>query len=395
MMMQMRRPPQSEFAYLTRTLENDFSVRSVSFGSGRSIPASAETLLLIRPKEQSDQVLYELDQFLMRGGRLVVCADHFSLDAQQSEMTGSIRLSTTSNPKLAEFLAHFGIRVAAEMLADSRSEYLPVPGRVRYVAGMPVREYVNVAYPYFLRLPREAFSTDDQLTAGRAGNALLWACPVELADPLPEGVTGRVLARTSPQAWTTTSSADVESILEGGFAPPAGSRSYGVAAVVRGRFRSYFAERPLPGLEKPEGDGGAPAEGAPERTEAKGGFLTEAARPSEIVVIGDSDWLSPAVLQTFRQSDSVLNENLRWLITLLERADATDAAVAARSRAPASRPLTGLSGLAPEERDARGRRAFLLVTLASLGLLGAVGLAWAVHRARQQPMTLAPPESQP
>ena len=82
MMMQMgQRPPQGWAAF--SELAKDYDVRTVEPDSEK-IDDDIKTLVVVHPKNLSDKALYAIDQFVLRGGKLVACVDPFSIKDMQS-----------------------------------------------------------------------------------------------------------------------------------------------------------------------------------------------------------------------------------------------------------------------------------------------------------------------
>ena len=77
MMMQMgQRPPQGWASF--GELAKDYEVRPVSTDVSE-IDADVKTLVVLHAKDLSDKALYAIDQFVLRGGRLIACVDPFSV----------------------------------------------------------------------------------------------------------------------------------------------------------------------------------------------------------------------------------------------------------------------------------------------------------------------------
>ena len=76
-MMQMRqRPPQGWAAFAE--LKKDYDVREIA-PTAESIDDDVKTLVLLHAKDLSDKTLFAIDQFIMKGGRLIACVDPFSI----------------------------------------------------------------------------------------------------------------------------------------------------------------------------------------------------------------------------------------------------------------------------------------------------------------------------
>ena len=77
MMMQMgQRPPQGWAAF--SELAKDYEVRKVAPEADK-IDDDVKTLVLVHAKNLSDKTLYAIDQFVLRGGKLIACVDPFSV----------------------------------------------------------------------------------------------------------------------------------------------------------------------------------------------------------------------------------------------------------------------------------------------------------------------------
>jgi len=229
------------------------------------LPADLQTLFLFRPKDLTDRQKYVLDQFLMRGGTLVVFADAADFAIGQNRQFSRMPLSLDavgSQKKFQDQLLTYGVDWKPKVVADTRQEaytprdpltmpfeYLAVPG------GMGGR-MVWVPYPYFLHaMPvdwsqfadqlardgtgkvdadvagqyrktfRSGFLTDDFLfkTWKQIGRSpgFYWPTWVGLREKvagtpdLPEGVTGRVLLQTSPYALAEDPPASLDPLGQG------------------------------------------------------------------------------------------------------------------------------------------------------------------------------------
>jgi len=78
--MQMRmgqRPPQGWMAF--SELAKDYDVRAVATDV-EAIDDDVKALIVLHAKDLSDKTLYAIDQFVLRGGRLIACVDPFSVE---------------------------------------------------------------------------------------------------------------------------------------------------------------------------------------------------------------------------------------------------------------------------------------------------------------------------
>ncbi|MGN0854702.1 MAG: Gldg family protein [Kiritimatiellia bacterium] len=104
MMMQMRRQRPQGWAVFTE-LAKDYDVREVPTDA-EAIDADVKTLVVLHAKALADKTLYAIDQFVCRGGRLIVCADPLSfkslIGAQGNQMQQMEAASPSTLGKLFE-----------------------------------------------------------------------------------------------------------------------------------------------------------------------------------------------------------------------------------------------------------------------------------------------------
>ncbi len=216
---------------------------------GALLPDDLQTLFLFRPKDLTDRQKYVFDQFLMRGGTLVVFADaaEYAIGPRRAFTKMAMAIDAPgSKVKFTDQLANYGVEWRTKVLADLRQEAFAPRDRLQapfeYLA-MPQQTAFGqtmgwVPYPYFFHavagdwskaadelardakglvdadksaryrelfgtgMPSDEFLFQSFRQIGR-GPGFYWPTWVGLrqkggADDLPAGVTGRVLLRSSP-----------------------------------------------------------------------------------------------------------------------------------------------------------------------------------------------------
>jgi ABC-type uncharacterized transport system involved in gliding motility auxiliary subunit len=77
-------PPQNQPAWLAfRELREDYDLRTVE-PDAEELDSDLEALIVVHPKELSDKTLYAIDQFVLRGGRLMLFVDPMSAAEQEA-----------------------------------------------------------------------------------------------------------------------------------------------------------------------------------------------------------------------------------------------------------------------------------------------------------------------
>jgi ABC-type uncharacterized transport system involved in gliding motility auxiliary subunit len=135
-----------------------YEFQNVKDAEGALLPDDLDTLFLYRPNDVSDRQKYVVDQFLMKGGTLVVFADGGNYQiGQRRQFTkvGGALDAAGSAHKLTEQFLHYGLdwrpRVVADMQQQAHSPRDPFQGPFEYYAltGRGMMGMAPVAYPYF------------------------------------------------------------------------------------------------------------------------------------------------------------------------------------------------------------------------------------------------------
>ncbi|HEU4418778.1 MAG TPA: GldG family protein, partial [Planctomycetota bacterium] len=125
---------------------------------GALLPADLETLFLFRPKDLSDRHKYVLDQFVVRGGTLVVFADaaEYAIGPQRVFQRMPFQVDAAGSTKpFGDMLLHYGIDWKQKVLADMALEVHTPRGQAFEYLAVPQmdnfgrQQFAWAAYPYF------------------------------------------------------------------------------------------------------------------------------------------------------------------------------------------------------------------------------------------------------
>ena len=118
------------------------------------IPEKVSVLLLIHPKQLPQQTLYAIDQFVLRGGKLLAFVDPFSEADNQADMPGEPVIDKSSN--LEPLFKAWGLRMLPDQVLGDGSYAMAVS------MGQGQRAVRHAAW---LSLPKKALDQDDISTA--------------------------------------------------------------------------------------------------------------------------------------------------------------------------------------------------------------------------------------
>jgi ABC-type uncharacterized transport system involved in gliding motility auxiliary subunit len=297
---------------LASELKRDFEVKQVSLLS-EAIDPSIKTLLLIHPRDVPETTEYALDQFVLRGGKLIAFVDPFAyFDQQQGPMPGMGGGGTSSS--LPRLFKAWGIEMN--------------PGKV--LADMVFASGAGQRYtPTVLTLNRTAMNRDEVATS--QVETLLYAFGGAFEVKPVDGLQVVELVKSSPNSMMVD---NVVASVSGdaatkGFKPDNKSRP--LALRLTGKFKTAFTEGP-PKPNDPKAP--APKEG-----------LKQGAGENSVILVADVDMLNDGaavdVQEVFGRRVVVpSNGNLAFAQSLVEQFAAGDALTSLRSRADAFRPLT-------------------------------------------------------
>jgi ABC-2 type transport system permease protein len=219
-------PPPQQFNLLRRDLLENYEVRDIQLAA--RIPDEIEVLLLCGPANLDARAAEVIDQFVMRGGSLIVLGGRYRLAPSQG--IDIEKVSTGLEP----LLAAWGVTLFDQLVRDPKSDTFPTPHRRELGDGMVVDELVQKPYPLFVKATGNQLSAQSLITSGVAGAVVHFAAPVDAKAQLGDDVrVVEELVRTSDGAQLTTSTQaepDYEKYPEG-LAPIDGDRGSRVLAV--------------------------------------------------------------------------------------------------------------------------------------------------------------------
>jgi len=323
-------------------LRRDYTVKRVGLDPEK-IDDDIKVLLVIHPRGIGERAQYALDQFVLRGGKLIAFLDPSAYFDQLGQMGGMGGGGTPSS--LDRLLKAWGLAF------DSGKVVLDM----RYLTGAGAR-----TLPTLLSLNDNAFDPHDIATA-RLGSLLMPFAGAFTGKPV-EGLSETVLMKSSAYSQLVDSfaaTAQGEAAIRG--FKPSGTE-YPLAIRLAGKFRTAFPE----GRPTLEDKGDKNAAKAPERKAAKASDakpeaaqLKESAGENAVVLVGDSDFINDGaavqVQEIFGQRIVIpRNGNIAFAQALVDQFAGDPALIKLRGRASAARPFTVI-----RDMEAKAQQAYL------------------------------------
>jgi ABC-type uncharacterized transport system involved in gliding motility auxiliary subunit len=300
-----------------RQLQQLFDVETIDPDKLTRVPADIQVLLLIHPKHLSDDALYALDQYVLRGGHLVVFVDPDAESDTTPYINGETGATDDHNSDLPRLFADWGVVYDPSEVVLDRARALPIE-----LAG------ANLTHPAMLGLGPEELNHDDVVTASLQRINVSSAGHFDLAPkasarliPLLQSSAD---AEAVPARRVVEASSDPAALLQG---YQSGNQHYVVAARLRGIFASAFPARA-----------------------GQAGHLATSRPGSEVILVADTDLLTDRLwvdTQTFLGQPTLvaIANNGDFVTNLVDNLSGSSALLSIRGRATSQRPFTRVLAL--------------------------------------------------
>ena len=336
-----------------------FTIKTLDGAKLTRVDPEVQVLLIVHPKNLSDDALYAIDQFVLGGGKAVVLVDPHS-EAANAQSSGNpmmmmpmMRDTASALPKLFDA---WGVEMIKDKVVGDRFLAL----RVNTGRGGGRRQIVD--FVAWMGLNRDQINPTDVITSDVS--KMIFASPGALK--AKDGAS----TKFEPLAWTTEETqlidadtmkfADPESLLKD--FTSSGTRQV-LAARVSGPVKSAFPDGPpkpkkveqkKEGEAKPEASAEKKEETKPEeKKDLPTPHLAESKGPVNLVLVADTDFLDDRfwlqVQDFFGQRVAVPTAgNGDFLINAVDNLAGSSELIGLRSRGKSARPFTVVERLRRE-----------------------------------------------
>lgn len=339
-------------------LEEFFEIEPIRASSGE-LPDDLDVLILVHPKNLTDETLYAIDQFVLRGGRLIAFIDPHSEADVANPNPNNPQADTGSN--LEKLLTAWGVEMPADQVAGdlraARRVQVPSDSESRVAA---------VDYPLWMALTGTNFDANDQITSSL--NQINMASPGYLRRTEGSTIEMDPLLFTSAEGGGTVDASRVK----GRAADPLGvvnnfetaGERLTLAARIHGQVKTAFPDGPPKEGEEQQTTAGSSTEAGEEPQQ-----VTESKNPIDVIVVTDVDMLADAmwvrVQDFFGQRVAVpMAQNGTFFVNAVDNLSGSSELINLRGRGVAQRPFTTIQEIQREaERGFRAKEQELLAKL--------------------------------
>ena len=322
---------------LVQELKRVFDVRKVELNA-KKIDDDIKVLLVIHPRDISDEGEYAIDQFVLRGGKLIAFLDPYAYFDQQRDLQNPFGGNQAAQSTFYNLFKAWGVDIdMGKVIAD-----------LTFASGSGPR-----LLPTLLSLNTQALDMQDVVTSS-VGTLLIPFGGAFKGKPA-DGLTMTPLVHSSKNSMPMDL---IIATLSGepstrGFQPS--GKELPLAIRLTGKFHTAFPDgRPKP-FTPPAKDGKKEVE---KKADAEPQLKVSAAENS-VVLVADADMLADGaavdVQDVFGQRVIVpRNGNLAFAQGLVEQFSGDNALISLRSRASFSRPLVVI-----QDMEARAQQSYL------------------------------------
>jgi ABC-2 type transport system permease protein len=267
------------FSNLEEAISRDYSIRLEDLADGAVAP-DADILAVVAPTNLDEQSVFAIDQFLMRGGTVILATSPYT-----TELTdGELQLQDW-NSGLTDWLQHQGLAIGESLVMDEQSSAFPAP-IIRESGGYEFRDVKILDYPYFIDIRREGLARKHPITENIPQLTMAWASPISVERK--DGLQVTTLLNSSPKSWLSTSMQIMPGAGNGDDIETRAEQydQHKLGVMLQGRFDSYFSSRPPP-------DTGGRVQAGPGPT----GLLQRSPEAARIVLYSSNDFMDDQVLK--------------------------------------------------------------------------------------------------
>lgn len=214
-------------AYQAETQQYD--LMPVDLSKGGAVPPEISALLVIAPQNRfQDSAQYQIDQYLMRGGKIAFLLNRVNANLQ-------MRMGQAVDLGLDEMLQQYGVRVNPDLIRDAQCANISV---MQQQGGFTFQS--QVPFPY---IPVASnFNTGNPIVKDLQGVILHFVSSVDTSGAASRGLKSEVLARSSKHSGRQTGMFMIDP-FQRYTAADLGENGIPLAAVIEGSFKSFFVGR--------------------------------------------------------------------------------------------------------------------------------------------------------
>ncbi|MBF2761525.1 MAG: Gldg family protein [Ectothiorhodospiraceae bacterium AqS1] len=330
-----------------------FEVRTLD-QSLEEIDGDVDILMLVHPQGLPPKALYAIDQYVLRGGRILAFLDPFSEIQMQVASQGMGQPGASRRSELGDLLSAWGVslgdRVAADMSLSMQAQFQQ-GGRM-----------FTFDYPVWMVVKSELYDADDIVTGNLGNITMATAGFFEVAKGATTTMTP-LISTTDQVAKVTEQRIDEVNSNPQSLRDDLESEGEALPLVVRvsGPVVSAFPDGPPKEESEGEGDSGSDQSSESDESAAAGDHIGESVEDAQMILVADSDVLTDrlwvSVQELLGNRIAIPNSaNGSFVVNAVDNLTGSGDLISVRNRGSFSRPFSKIIELRQQaERDYRAK----------------------------------------
>jgi len=261
----------SAYQNVRKALGRQYEVEKVDISEGKPVPSHIDLLVVAGPSSLSERDKYELDQYIMRGGKAFFLID--IINVPQGSMQASYR-----ETNLKDLLENYGVRITKNLVLDRINTY------ISFQTGFTI---VRAPYPFYPKIVKTGLDPNHPIVNQLESIMFPWVSALEVLKDTHKDLAFSVLAQSSQHSWLQKGMYNINPTQQ--FMPqPENIKPYPLAVLVNGKFKSFYADKAIPSVQgSDEEEETEPKEEKEQQRET----LKECTGETKILVVSNSRFL--------------------------------------------------------------------------------------------------------
>ncbi len=318
---------------IMQELQKNYEIEMIPPDTVAEIDSEIGLVLLVHPKFLPERISYALDQFLLRGGKLMVFVDPNS----REDSGGQGQYGSPTNSDLKTLFEAWGVKY----------NNMEIVGDHQLGTKVSTSKFGVVDYPVWLTVKSGNMARDQVITSEL--EEIFLADPGSFAVDENFPYTFTPLISSSEEAgmvdFTTVRMMGPASLAK---MVKSGGKSLTLSALITGTFKTAYPGGPPPTPKEPEGQN----PDAPKKPPLlrKLPHLSEGEKETTVILVGDSDFMADRFsVEAFNflgnQVIRPRNDNLNFVLNSVEFLTGSQDLIHIRSRGKFSRPFDRVESL--------------------------------------------------
>ena len=213
-------------------ITSQYDVTPVDLSNGAAVPADLAALLVIAPQKKfNDSSKYQIDQYLMRGGKIAFLINKVNADLQA-------QYAQPTDLNIDDQFAQYGVRINSDLVRDAQCASVSV---VQQQSGFMMQS--QIPFPY---MPMAStFNKENPMVKDLQNVIFYFASSLDTSSAASKNLKAQVLVRSSNRSGRQSGYFAIDAFHRY-TADELSESGIPLAAVVSGSFRSFYSDKQPP-----------------------------------------------------------------------------------------------------------------------------------------------------